>query len=189
MIASMDCETTGLDPSYNEIIQFAGVILKDNLEIDKQIMPFRVYVKPQYPERIHPKAMEVNGLKLDELMSKGIDKKVFVDLFVEWAKKFPPKIYPLGQNWPFDKEFLRHTIGFDVFNELIDYHYRDTCVAAEYINDREYFQNGKIRFKKTRLGELCKELNVPLPKPHDALSDCLACAEVYRKMVQMFPGM
>ena len=55
------------------------------------------------------------------------------------------------------------------------------------MNDHAAFAGEKLPFNKVGLGSLCNKFNVTNESPHDALSDALAEAEVYRAMVTEFP--
>jgi DNA polymerase III epsilon subunit-like protein len=54
----LDSETTGLDPLYNEAIEWAAIrVGPDGTEKEA----FEAKVKPLFPERFDTKAREVNG--------------------------------------------------------------------------------------------------------------------------------
>lgn len=185
----VDCETTGLKAGFHDIIQFACIALKSNFDIDKTINPFYMFIKQKRPENVDPKAMEINKISLDEVNKLGFGNVKAIELFEEWAAKFQGKLHPIAHNYPFDKGFMIDWLGTETMENLFDYHYRDSQAAAEYINDRQMFQNGKPVFDKVNLRYLCKQLNVPYNTGHDALNDCVAGAQVYKKMIELFPGM
>ena len=67
--------------------------------------------------------------------------------------------------------------------------YRDTLVSAQLLNDKYAMDpncvlDHKVPFPKSNLTYLCACLKIKNLKPHDALQDALATAEVYRKMVR-----
>ena len=64
-VCAIDTETTGLDPLYDEILQLAIIPLDSNFEVRKDVMPLEIFMKPEYPERIKPEAMQVNRLDLE----------------------------------------------------------------------------------------------------------------------------
>ena len=82
ILAALDIETTGLLDAYHDIVQVAVVPLDNNLDpID--INPFYMDIKPDHPERATPKAMQVNGLSLEEL-ALAPDRWEVADYFDEW---------------------------------------------------------------------------------------------------------
>lgn len=193
MMAVMDTETTGLDPSFHEMVQFCCIALDANFNPLKGVIPFYVNLKPNFPERVDPKALEINKLDMAKIMVEGFDRDKAVDMFVEWYRKLgirgnaygnPNKIMPLGQNYQFDMAFIQSWMGVELYRELFDYHYRDTMSSALYINDRAGMKAEKIPFPKVNLQYLATTLGVKTERAHDALSDCLVTAEVYKKLCQ-----
>jgi DNA polymerase III epsilon subunit-like protein len=64
-------------------------------------------------------------------------------------------------------------------------HARDAFLLALSMNDRAAFAGQKLPFNKVGLASLCNRFHVTNENPHDALSDALAEAEVYRAMITM----
>ena len=196
-LCAIDCETTGLDPLYDEILTLAIIPLTSNIEPRKDVMPLHLLIQPEYPERIKEEAMKVNKIDLAEHMSKAFDKETALNLFEEWQKKLglpyskygkPKKITPLGQNYlGFDKGFIQQWMGLSLYDDYFDYHCVDTMVAANYINDRAAFHGEPHVFNKVNLGFLATTLKVPHDRAHDALEDARVCAAVYREMLKMGP--
>ena len=51
LMVSVDLETTGRRPGYQEIIQIACVPLGPDLKPAPRLMPFYTEIKPNFPER------------------------------------------------------------------------------------------------------------------------------------------
>lgn len=192
-ICVIDTETTGLDPRFNDIWQICILALDHTLRPDKSVMPFYILIKPDSVDYIDWEipVFAKNKGKIAEAVARGHDKFAAVDLLAEWIKKLglpvtkygtPKKIEPLGQNYAFDKAFIEQWLGIEQYQEWFDYHYRDTMQTALYLNDRASFHAEKVPFSKVNLKWLAKELGVALDGHHDALADCVATAEVYRKL-------
>jgi len=188
----IDIETTGLDPYWHEIIQICILPLDSNIQVRKDVLPFYIEMIPQNPERASRKAMEINNLRFCEIAKRGHDPEKAKDMLQEWIKKLglpmtkygtAKKIIPLGQNYAFDMSFIKHWLGVDLYDECFDYHYADTMIAAIYQNDRAAFHAETVPFSKVGLQYLSSTLGVHRDKSHDALQDCLATAEVYRRMI------
>ena len=192
-LAVIDIETTGLDAYWHEIIQIAILPLDSNLKPRKDVLPFYLEMMPSNPERIDEEAMKVNKLKLANVILRGHDPEKVKDLLEEWFFKLKlpltkygksKRLVPLGQNYTFDKDFITHWLGINVYQEYFHHNYRDTMIAANYINDQAAMHAEKIPFSKVNLSWLAKELRVERPVVHDALQDCIITAEVYRCLLQ-----
>lgn len=192
MMAVMDTETTGLDPNFHEMVQLCIIPLDANFNPLKGVIPFYVNLKPNFPERVDAKALEVNKMDMAKIMTEGFDRDKAIDMLIEWYKKLgirgnaygnPNKIMPLGQNYQFDKAFIQAWLGVELYNELFDYHYRDTMCSALYLNDRAGMRAEKVPFPKVNLQYLATTLGIKSERAHDALSDCLVTAEVYKKLM------
>lgn len=188
----IDTETTGLDPYWHEIIQIAIVPLDSNILPRKDVMPFYIEIKPDYPERIDSEAMTINKLDACTIAQRGFDREKAKDLLRDWIDKldlpytksgsYRKRVIPLGQNFGFDRAFLIRWLGVTEYNEFFDYHFKDTMIAAQYLNDRAAMHGEPVPFAKVNLAWLTKKLNVKMERAHDALSDCCATAAVYRQL-------
>jgi len=192
-MCAIDTETTGLDPSYHEVIQICILALDSNIQPRKDVFPFYIEIIPDHPERADPEAMQVNRLNFAKIGQRGHDREKAKDLLREWVTKLglpstkygnPKKILPLGQNYTFDKGFIVSWLGVELYNDFFHYSHRDTKVVADYLNDRAGMHAEKPPFSKTNLSWLAKKLNAPYERGHDALSDCVATAAVYRTMLK-----
>lgn len=184
-ILVVDTETGGLNPNYHEILQIALVWAKPDFRFDNTRLPFKMLMKPNHPERVESGALAVNGLSLDYLDKHGVSQEKGAEIFYAWWKKEckGEQIEPVGQNWPFDRSFMMSWLGASHFNEIFHRHYRDTCSAAKFINDRQKMVDGKEVFKYFRLEALCNALGVKYEKGHDAYQDCVMTLEVYRQLL------
>ena len=144
-----------------------------------------MYIKPTYPERADPRALSVNGLTLKFLAEHGVPSEKAAELLFAWWQKEckGEQLEPVGQNWPFDRGFLMAWLGQEMFDKIFFRHYRDTCSAAKFINDRSALVDGKIVFDKFRLQNLCEKLGIKYEKGHDAYHDCIMTLEVYRQLL------
>ena len=78
---------------------------------------------------------------------------------------------------------MKAWLGPDEYNEFFDYHYRDTMVAALFLNDRAGMHVDKIPYPKVNLRYLASQEKIPYDRKHDALADCMVTAQVYKRMV------
>lgn len=191
LLCVIDTETTGLKAGFHDVIEVCIIPLDCNIQPLKELngkplMPFMVELQPKRPNNIDPEALSVNKKTLVEIMGRGLDPWYAADLFEKWWEDlklpFGKRITPLGQNYAFDRGFLVDWLGDENYNQFFHYHYRDTCVAAGFMNDRADFHAEVYPFQKINLQYLCSTLKVERQRAHTAVSDCLATAEVYRRM-------
>ncbi len=187
LMAVVDFETTGKDPGYHEIIQIAVVPLDADLQPTKELRPFYHNIAPEHPERADHGAKLINRLNLDDLILNAPSSQKVADLLIEWWDRLElpmtRNLVPLAHNWPFEAGFGRAWLGYDLFNQLFHGHARDSMEYALNLNDRAAFAGLPIPFKKVGLGPLCAQFKIDNETPHDALSDCLAEAKVYRALL------
>ena len=92
---------------------------------------------------------------------------------------------PIAHNWVFDREFIIDWLDIKGFEMYFDPRYRDTMAVSLFENDKAEMR-GEMHhpYPKNNLQYLCSQLKVEREKSHTALDDCVATAEVYRKLIQ-----
>jgi DNA polymerase III epsilon subunit-like protein len=189
----IDCETTGLEAGWHDLIQICILPLDSNILPRKDVMPFYIEIIPEHPHRADPEAMKINRLDFAIIGQRGHDSEKAKDLLEEWIEKLGlpytkygnrKKIIPLGQNYAFDRSFIMEWLGPERYNEYFHIWCRDTMIAANYLNDRAAMHGEKTPYPKVNLSYLASTLKVPMERAHDALSDCVATAEIYRRLLQ-----
>lgn len=194
VLAAVDVETTGTDPQTNDLIQVCVLPLNGNFEPSSTATPFYLNIKPRFPDNIDWKAMKVNRIQFGELMRFSMECFEAADLFADWFQSLDlpitnagtKKLCPLWSNGEgFDKGFLVEWLGKDLFNHCFSFHCRDTQSFALEINDRFDFHNEPVPFPKVGLNALAGHFHVENERPHDALSDCLTTAKVYKALMKM----
>ncbi len=193
-LCAIDTETTGLDSHHHEIVQIAIIPLDSNIEPRQDVLPFYISMIPWYPERANEDALKKNKLKLADLMLKGFDKDKSIDLLSEWIDKldlpytpggFRKQIVPIGHNYAFDLRFIEPWIGLKMYNEYFNFHFKDTMIAAGWLNDRAAMHGEKVPYSKVNLQWLCNKHKIKTERAHDALQDALATAKVYKEMLKI----
>jgi len=187
LLAAVDVETTGLQPDFHEIWQIAILPLDFNIKPCKGIIPFYLDLLITRPENIDKKAIKMNKVEFAKRQQRAIDPFTAADMLDDWFDRLKLPIYkkicPLAQNWPFDKSFLLAWLGNTSFEHTFSPLYRDTMVNTIFHSDLSDFRGDKIKFVQYNLQYLCQKLNVKNQKPHDALQDCIATADVYRRLL------
>lgn len=191
-LCAIDTETTGLDPYWHEIIQICILPLDSNLDVRKDVVPFYINLIPDYPERVDDDVPWKKHIDLSN-QSGYFDRIAAIDMLDDWVAKLglpvtaygtPKKIIPLGQNYGFDRMFMLKWLGKDFYDHLFHYHFRDTMIYANGLNDSAAMHGEPVPFPKTGLQYLCSTLNIESERAHDALSDCIACTKVYKEMLK-----
>ena len=190
IICAIDTETTGLDCEKNEIIEVCILPLDSCLDPYKGIMPFHMYLKPELIDNVEPAALRVAKVSLAEAINRGTDQDIAADLFDTWFQKLPigenKRIIPLGQNYQFDMGFISKWIGPTTYNDCFHYHYRDSMIAANLLNDRADFRREVRPFDKVNLQKMVAALELPKRQAHTALDDAINTSLVYKRLVEMF---
>jgi DNA polymerase III epsilon subunit-like protein len=187
LLAAVDFETTGRRPGYHEIVQIAILPLDHNLDAHPDVPVFYMNIRPNHPERCERGAFAVHGLDVDLLMLHAPSQDRAVDLLCEWFNKLDlPQnrvVVPLAHNWPFESAFLKGWLGIDLVDQMFHSHGRDSMLLAAALNDRAFFTGEPIPFSKLSLIALCKQFGIVYEKAHDALADCQATAELYKRLL------
>jgi DNA polymerase III epsilon subunit-like protein len=193
-LVAIDVETTGLIPWFHEIIQLSIVPLDSNAVPRKDVMHLDLWIQPEHPERIDPKAMSVNKKTMAEIKTRGHDREKAKDLLREWVDRLGlpytdwgnrKRLLPLGHGYSIDKAFVQRWFGHPEYSEIFDGRDRDTMVVANYLNDRAAMHAETVPYSKVTLGWLCKQLGVRLDRAHNAVDDCVATAACYKKLMEM----
>jgi len=182
IIASVDVETSGTVAGFHEIIQIAIVPLE---RLQPAGAPFYTNIRPKYPERRDQNSLDINGLSIEELMNAP-SKERAIDLFSEWFEELNlpcgGKIIVLAHNSFFEHGFLRAWLGQEGLDNFFHYLYRDAMTCALAIKDKMALV-GESPFESVSLTNLCKVYGITNEKPHDALADALAEAELYKALL------
>ncbi len=187
ILCVIDVETTGLDPKKNDIWQVCILPLEATYKPTKEVLPFYMDMKAWRPENIQKGAIKLNRIEFAQKQQRALDPWTCADMFDEWFQKLNLPIYkkiiPLAQNWPFDREFLKEWLGQESFEQFFSPLYRDLMNSCIFLMDSYDFRGKKLEFTQYNLSYICNRLNVSNLKAHDALQDCLATAECYRKLL------
>jgi DNA polymerase III epsilon subunit-like protein len=188
VLAAVDLETTGTRAGYHDAIQIAIVPLDEELRPMANVRPFYTTIRPTRPSRADSAAMRTNELDLHWLSIHAPELSTVEDMLLEWHEKLAlpstKRLIPLAHNWPFESSFLKQWLGERQMDALFHFHARDAQTLALALNDRACFAGGPPPFSRVGLQPLCKYFKVHNTKPHDALADAIAEAELYRRLLQ-----
>lgn len=177
-----DLETTGIDEKRNSVIQFAGIIEYDDVEVDR----IDIKMQPFDEAEIEDSALDKCNLTIDDLLERQSHHDGFLEVIRFLNKhvdKFDKtdKLWVAGYNIMFDLRFL---------NEFFQYN-GEKFGPGSYINWKfiDAFPmihimawRGKINLKNHKLSTVCEAFGIPLTNAHDAMSDIEATRTLIKKL-------
>lgn len=153
-----DLETTGLNPYQDDIIEIA-LIRVENGEVGNHL---HTLIRPR--QRIPVSVRRLTGLDDRQLATAPNLDQVLPEV-LDFIGNQPL----LGHNVSFDRDFLQVATNSSISNNLYD-----TQELARVLFPA---------FWGYRLGDLCRLLGIELECWHRALTDALATAELYRRLM------
>jgi len=72
-----DYETTGIDPARDRVLQFAGV--RTDMDLNVISEPLDLFCKPGDDVLPSPDAILVTGIKMSEVLDKGLTETKFIE--------------------------------------------------------------------------------------------------------------
>lgn len=168
-----DLETSGLNPDKgHEILEIARTVVD---VVNRQIVPtstMQTYVKPVRWEQREPEALEINGLKREQLLESGV---CLHDALGEWARGVDWQRTILA-SWGNDFELKFLNAAFLEQRRVIPYNYKTVDVrSAAFI---PLAAQGRTEYPS--LAEACGAYSIPFDRTqaHSALYDTMRTAEV-----------
>jgi DNA polymerase-3 subunit epsilon len=183
-----DLETTGTDPHLNSIIQIACMIEENGEIVDS----FESKMSPIPGRQIDPKALQINGLTVEEIMEYPNPREVYPELRKFCAKHGTKgdklnRFIPAGYNNGFDLDFLLdwHTT---MDSKYAFWDYLQFQPIDPYPVLVSMWRCGIISTKDLKLGTVCEHFGIQIDA-HEAMSDIKAAREVaYRVLRDTFSG-
>lgn len=157
----IDVETTGLEPSYCEIIEFAGIRVRDNKIVDT----YSTLIKPFW--RIDEFIEQLTGITNEMLETAPL----------------PEEIIPKIRNFIGDDILLGHNVNFDV-NFLYEAFMAalDVPASNDFIDTMRIARKALPELSHHRLSDIAEYLNISPNTYHRALSDCQTTLDCYYKL-------
>ncbi|MDR3125817.1 MAG: exodeoxyribonuclease I [Candidatus Nomurabacteria bacterium] len=187
-----DLETSGLNPRFDRVMQFAGIRTTPNLEPVGQ--PVNFLVKLSGDILPSPEALLVTGITPQMTLADGISEHEFARILSE--EVFTPDTVAIGfNNIRFDDEFIRHTLWRNFYDpyewswangrsrwDLLDVTRLTRALRPDGINWPTV--DGKA---VNKLELLAKANKIKQVHAHDALSDVEALIGLTRLIRQKQP--
>lgn len=172
-----DTETLGLKINFHEVVELGAVMIDGEAPNQKIIGTFQCYVRPDHPENAHPKALAVNGLSLDMLAKKGLDKQDAYQKFADWINDLSgnknTKVETVCCNKVFDVP--RVEAEMEELGITIPWNYRFRWDVKDMAR---IFAPGVGNSLQT----LCKHFNIPYLNAHRADVDAEMTAKVWMRL-------
>lgn len=154
-----DLETTGIT-AYDKITEIGAIKIVDGSFTEM----FQTLVNPQIP--IPADVTQITGITNEMVKDAPIFDDVVADFY-----KFTRNSTMVGHNISFDMGFITRQAKECYYN--FDNGTADTLILSR--------QN--LKLKNHKLKTVCKELGVKLDNAHRAMSDALATANVFKKLI------
>ena len=152
----IDVETTGFSPKYSELIEFAGIKIVDNQEVDR----FQSFIKPK------------------KKISKDITRLTGITNEMLEPSPSPQEIAPIIYDFIGDSLIVAHNAHFDInflyeyFKTYLDINFTNNFICTMKISRKVYPE-----FENHKLETICKKLNITSPI-HRSTEDAKATWEV-----------
>lgn len=188
-----DLETSGFNPAYQRIMQFAGQRTDLNLKpIDK---PIDVLVKLSEDILPEPEAVLVHGTSPQQTIANGLSEREFSQLLNEQV--FIKDTIAIGfNNIRFDDEFIRYLM-WRCFYDSYEWHWKDGRSRWDLLDVSRMMRalrpadiNWPVDEDGTptnRLEAMAKANSLKLENAHNALSDIQATIDLARLMKSKQP--
>jgi DNA polymerase III epsilon subunit-like protein len=170
-----DVETTGIDPRVHQIVSIGALLLDRKTLEPVQSMSTLVRLTPEAFAQASPRAMQIHGLKLDQLEVAPTPAEVVT----QFLDTFGADFYFCGWNICFDTQFLRAL--FDQAGRLEDfdkfgYHKLDLWSLLE-----TAWLGGQLQARPASLSIACGLFGIARASVHDAMEDARVTALILRK--------
>ena len=188
-----DYETTGIDPARDRVLQFAGV--RTDMDLNVISKPLDLFCKPGDDVLPSPDAILVTGIKMSEVLDKGLTETKFIERIL--AEFTVSGTCVAGFNsLRFDDEFTRNTL----YRNFLDPYARewqggnsrwdviDLFRMAQALRPEGFvWPRNEQDVPTFRLEKLTEVNGIGHESAHDAVSDVLATIDVTRKLRQAQP--
>lgn len=170
----IDVETTGAVFGFHEVIEIGAVRTTPDAKII--IARFNVRVMPSFPERISPRAQEVNGFNASEWLDTADRAEDAWESFAAMSQN----CVPVAHNPSFDRSFVTLAAAAVGIERLgLDYHWIGTESLAWPL-----FLSGEV--KEYSLNGICEYFHIPKePDPHRAINGAESCRAAYLALMEI----
>jgi len=165
-LVAVDFETTGLDPSKDDIISMGFCPIVDN----RIRLADCVHIVVKTKQQLTSENVAIHGLT-DDILSQGMSKKKAFLKFLEFTKD-----HVIVAHYHQIEKVFSQNFAISVIGKSVNLNFLDTYLFAQ---KRMQRRQQVITQKSLRLFNLRKQLGLPHYKAHNALEDAISTAELY----------
>ena len=176
----IDCETGGVNPARNPLLQLAGFI-EDQGRI---LHEFNWKMQPKDDDLIEQKALEVTGFTIEEIMTwqhSLIVYNEFLAVCDTYVNKYDKKdkMVLAGYNAQFDKNFIYHWFKKHGNKFFFSYFYGMPMDIGSFVLD--YCISHDIKLTNHKLSTVAEHFGFNADF-HDAMEDITVTRAIYTKL-------
>ena len=169
-IAITDVETTGLDPTIQEIVEIGLVVV--NQQTLEMLDTLDVKVRPEHLETADKRALELNGYNEADWQN-ALTLQAAMSLYSDKTKDAIFCAHNVTFDWSFILEAFKKTY---VKNQM-DYHRVGLFTMA-------WMRLRNSGLEKFNMNEVAKYLGIAEePMPHRAINGAMTAYEIYKRLV------
>jgi DNA polymerase-3 subunit epsilon len=167
-LVCFDCETTGLNPSIDDIISIGAVIIKNNTILTSK--KFESFVKPK--TKLQADSIKVHQIRECDLEhAQPIDK--VIEEFIAFIGNRPLVGYYLEFDMAMVNKYVKPKLGITLPNRQIE-------VSSLYYDKMlKLYPGGNIDL---RFDTIMERLDLPLMSAHDAINDAIMTSMIYIRL-------
>lgn len=170
-----DTETGGLDASKVDLLTFGAVIVGIDGVVHER------YAEVSLPEyRYDSRALEINGLNLDDMRETGMPEDEFFN-FIDRIMSLDAIF--VAHNFPFDEKFI-NSLYFKAGKPVPSFARNHLDTKSEAV---AAIRRGLLDKKqKTNLKDLCTLFSIPTDGHHGALADSHMCRNLLHSIDKLY---
>lgn len=197
-LAVYDTESTGLSAHHDQIVEFAGIAVDNDLNI---IKGDQLHVKVQMRQDVvpSPQAFAITGISLEDLRKNGIPEMEAAQHIRNWFLKGNGNSMMTGFNTlSFDDEMVRNMLYRNLMDPY-EHEYKNGNTRSDIFRLvmmafalRPEMLTWPLNHEgrhSLKLGDLCRENGVSLENAHSAFDDCMATVNLMRVIKNSNPRM
>lgn len=195
----VDTETGGTDALRHAIIQIGAVMWEHDQGVGRIIPNSEFSIVIHESGELDPEALAINHFTDERIAREGVSS---YQALVQWHRYLEPwtgiaarndtgasKLVLGGHNIGFDSEFLRRLYRINGytkadFERRISYRQFDTASVARFL-----IMAGVVPIQEPKSDSLFMHFGCTPDKPHDALSDAIATANLLSRMLALTTGL
>jgi len=163
-----DCETTGLNPKFDDIISIGAILIKNNKIVTSK--KFERFVKPK--KELSKESIEIHQIRVCDLEdAKDIDEVIIE--FLEFIGNRKLVGYYLEFDVAMVNRYIKPKLGIKLPNKQIE-------VSALYYDKVTYSDINKN--VDLRFDTIMKKLDLPNLSKHNAINDAIMTSMIFLKL-------